>query len=571
MKNRQSLDVRIGFATKTGQRESNQDYVASFIGSSKQIEIQGITAALSDGMGGHKGGREAAELTVRSFIDGYYALPPTLCVQKAASRSLEAINAWIFAQGRSDPNLQNMGSTFSSVIFHRRSAHLLHVGDSRVYRFSRGRLELLTKDHTFGKGENSHVLTRAIGLEDYARVDHSTYPLCQSDRYLVCSDGIHSVINDKQIAHILQDHQNSDITAQQLVDAALEAGSNDNVTALVADIIDLPSLEPADIFTQIESLPILALPASGDTVDGYRLGDMISDGQYSRLFRVSDTNKKQELVFKFPHPDLATDETYRLAFIKEAYVAARVRSPWIGEIIESASGQKTRLYSIMPYYEGKTLEERLNCKPNMTLEESGFIVSKLARAIITLHRVGIIHRDIKPENIILEQGKSDKNSGLRLIDLGIARIPKMEDFKAEYVPGTPSYMAPELFAGAQGNEASDQFALGVTVYKSLTGTYPYGEIEPFSHPRFGKPVPLNKHRPDLPAWLDLTLTRAMAINPQDRFGDVMEFAIELENGVVWNKTPVVKQKSLYERNPLLFWKFLSAGLFMALIANIALR
>ncbi len=571
MKNRQSLDIKIGFATTKGRRDTNQDYVACFNGTQKQTELQGIVAALSDGIGGHKGGREAAELTIRSFIDGYYALPPTLGVQKAASRSLEAINAWIFAQGRNDPELQNMGSTFSSIIFQRRSAYLLHIGDSRIYRFSDGRLEVLTTDHTLGKGDKSHILTRAIGLEDYARVDHSEYPLRRRDRFLICSDGVYGSLNNARIADILQDLQNPEITARELIEAALDAGSTDNVTALIADIADIPSLETTDIFSQLKNLAIPDLPSLGDNVDGYVLGAMISDGHYSRLFRVADTDRQQELVLKFPHPKLASDETYRLAFMREAYVAARVKSPWIGEIVEAPSGKQSRLYSIMPYYEGETLEKRLKREPKLTLEESSFIASKLARAVITLHRVGIIHRDIKPENIILEQGKSDKNSGLRLVDLGVARVPKMEDFRAEDIPGTPSYMAPELFAGEFGNEASDQFALGVTIYRSLSGAYPYGEIEPFSHPRFGKPVPLNRYRPDLPDWLDATLAKALAVDPQNRFSDVIEFALELEHGAVWNKPPILKKQSLYERNPLLFWKLLSAGLFMALIANIALK
>jgi serine/threonine protein phosphatase PrpC len=422
MKNRQSLDVQIGFATQIGRRDTNQDYVAYFTGTSKQTAQQGIVAALCDGMGGHKGGREAAELTIRTFIDGYYALPPTLGVQKAASKSLEAINAWIFAQGRSDPRLQNMGTTFSSLIFHHRSAYALHIGDSRIYKFSEGRLELLTKDHTLGKGDYSHVLTRAIGLEDYARVDHSAHSLRSRDRFLICSDGVHGVLSDTKLSNLLQDLQNAEETTQNIIDAALKAGSTDNVSALVADIIDLPPLERIDIFAHVENLPVLDLPIKGDVIDGYTLGDMISNSQYSRVFRVSDKDKHQELVFKFPHPKIATDQIYKQAFAREAYVAALVRSPWIGEIIELPKNKQSRLYSIMPYYEGETLEQRLKRQPKLSLEEVSFIAIKLARAILTLHRANIIHRDIKPDNIILELGKSDKTSGLRLVDLGVARV-----------------------------------------------------------------------------------------------------------------------------------------------------
>ena len=110
---RRSLQVRLGFATEKGRRPDNQDYVATHLGYPTQVATRGIVAAVADGVGGHRGGRQAAELTIRSFIDAYYALPETLGVQRAASRALDAANQWIHAQGRSDPELNGMGCTFS--------------------------------------------------------------------------------------------------------------------------------------------------------------------------------------------------------------------------------------------------------------------------------------------------------------------------------------------------------------------------------------------------------------------------------------------------------------------------
>ena len=129
-----------------------------------------------------------------------------------------------------------------------------------------------------------------------------------------------------------------------------------------------------------------------------------------------------------------------------------MRSLWIGEIIEVPAGRQTRLYSVMPFYEGETLEQRLNRAPQLSLTEGIGIATKLARAVATLHRAGIIHRDIKPDNVILLAA-----GGLRLVDLGVARVPLLEDFPAQDIPGTASYMAPELFAGRAGDEASDLY------------------------------------------------------------------------------------------------------------------
>ena len=105
----------------------------------------------------------------------------------------------------------------------------------------------------------------------------------------------------------------------------------------------------------------------------------------------------------------------------------------------------------------------------------------------------------------------------------------------------------------------------------VPGAYPYGEIEPFSRPRFGKPAPLSRYRPDLPAWLDAVIGKALHVDPTQRFGDIIEFAHELENGAMWAKPAVVARRSLYERNPLVFWKILSASLVILVAMLLAWR
>ena len=177
----------------------------------------------------------------------------------------------------------------------------------------------------------------------------------------------------------------------------------------------------------------------------------------------------------------------------------------------------------------------------------------------------MIHRDIKPDNVILL-----KDGGLRLIDLGVARVPELEDFPSQDNPGTPSYMAPELFDGAPGDEATDLYALGVTVYRMFTGRYPYGEVEPFQRPKFRRYMPLSQARPDLPAWLDAAVARALAVQPANRQGDVLEFAYDIESGANWT-APAAQPKPLYQRNPLIFWQVLSAALAVACAVLIAKR
>ena len=115
------------------------------------------------------------------------------------------------------------------------------------------------------------------------------------------------------------------------------------------------------------------------------------------------------------------------------------------------------------------------------------------------------------------------------------------------------------------------YAPGVTVYRAFTGDYPYGEIEPFTKPRFGKPRPLSSRRLDLPAWLNAAVLRGIAVDPRDRYGDVLEFAFELENGAHRGLAPAQPKKALYERNPLLFWKSTSLVLLLLLFLSLVWR
>jgi serine/threonine protein kinase len=263
---------------------------------------------------------------------------------------------------------------------------------------------------------------------------------------------------------------------------------------------------------------------------------------------------------------VGAEPVLRLAFLREAWIATRVRSPWIAEVIETPFESRSALYSVMPFYEGETLEQRLLRRPPVSRGEGIAIATKLVKAVAALHRAGVIHRDIKPDNVILQP-----NGGLKLIDLGVARLPNIEDFPASNVPGTPSYMAPELIEGQAGDEKSDIFALGVTLFRMFTGAYPYGEVEPFSHPAFKRaPGSVAALRPDLPAWLDQVLLRLIAIRRGDRFDDVLECGFALEHGELHAAPGPPRRRPLIERDPLRFWQTVSAVLALLLLA-MALR
>ena len=561
-----AFDLRCGFASEQGGRPANEDFAAIDVGTPEQRAHFGVIAVIADGVGGAKGGRVAAETAVRGFIEACREQSETLGIRRIATSAIEAMNRWINAVGHADAALAGMATTLTALVLRGRQAHWLHVGDSRLYRLRDDRLTLLTNDHTPGRAGLPHTLTRAVGAADTVRIDYETAETRLHDRYLLCTDGVHGALRDPYLKAILAARAAPEQTARDLVDAALDRRTGDNATAIVLDVIGLPPADQADLASGIAALPMLAPPRDGAVIDDYRLDKMLSDGRYSRVFRATDTRNGRTMIAKFPKPAGGAEAVLRAAFLREAWVAARVRSPWIGEVLTPNDTRRTALYTVMPYYEGQTLEQRLLQPPPMRLGAGLDIALKLAKGVAALHRLGIVHRDIKPDNVVLQP-----DGGVKLIDLGVARLPFLEDAPDAEAPGTPSYKAPELFAGQPGDALSDIFALGVTIYRMFTRAYPYGEVEPFSRPRFGRATPLLAHRPDLPAWLDQTLAKAMAPAPYDRFEDAIEFAFELEHGAIRASPAQPRRRSLYERDPLLFWKLATVLLAALLLIVLALR
>jgi serine/threonine protein kinase len=269
------------------------------------------------------------------------------------------------------------------------------------------------------------------------------------------------------------------------------------------------------------------------------------------------------VVLKFPKPQVAAVATYHAAFVREAWVGTRVTSPWVAHVTELPPGRQTCLYTVMPLYVGELLESRLSRAPGVNLEEGRIIAIHLAQAVGALHRASVIHRDIKPDNVMLQAG-----GALKLLDLGVVRLPGLEDFPPEDIPGTTAYMAPEMFKGEAGNVATDVYALGVTLFRTFTGAYPYGNPDATSAPALQRPRDLATLRPDLPAWLGSALGRAVALDPDERFADMAEFASEFEAGPLHAPPPVRRPLTLYERAPVRFWQVVSGLLALALAASL---
>ena len=216
---------------------------------------------------------------------------------------------------------------------------------------------------------------------------------------------------------------------------------------------------------------------------------------------------------------------------------------------------------MLSWHEGATLQQRLDSGHHLTMAGVTKIGIDMMRGIGALHRLNIIHRDIKPANI---HQASDQR--LRILDLGVALSSSLGKIESMHNPGTPSFMAPELFEETVANASTDIYAAGVTLYHLLTRKYPYGEIEPFQHPKFSEPVPPSRYRPDTPYWLENIILKAVARSPEARFETAEEMLLALEYGEL---KPILApaRTPLVARAKYIKWQWIA---FFSLILNFLL-
>ncbi len=560
MSARGQLEIAAGFATRVGKHSDNQDFGTVDIGTASQRAVQGIVAAVADGFGNAHAGRIASELAVRAFLEGYRSQRELIGVSAAAMKSLDAYNLWLNGQSRSDPALHGAATSFTAAVLLGRTATILHVGDSRAWLLRSGNLTPLTEDHFTPQAHIGPTLLRAVGLEPALRLDIKTQRIEARDRFLLTTEGVHAVLSANTLLQFLDRRETPQADADAIVDAAIAAGSDDDATALVIEIISVPAPDYNVIAAEMEALPIRPMPNVGDTIDGFDLIRVVAKSKLARLFLANDHG--EWAVLKFPNPTSA-NEIERTQFMREVFLGQHIAHPNVAASLLLPEGRQSQLYVAMPYYKGETLEDRLRRGP-MKVDEAIAIAIKAGHGLAALHRAGVTHRDIKPQNIMLLD-----NGDVKLIDLGVARLPRIEDADEPATPGTLDYMAPELFRENRGDALSDQYALGVTIYRMLAGVYPFGETPPGERPHFGPVPPLSAYRNDVPAWLNAAILRAISLYRDDRFADLDEFIFELEHGNL-HVAPRYRGP-LIERNPLLFWQLLCAALVILLILSLATR
>ena len=214
---------------------------------------------VADGMGGHAAGEVASRLAISALVtlvldvpDWFFGVDEegTPEIERRARRIVQQVSSLLFERGREDAKLRGMGSTLTAARSYGRDLLIVHVGDSRAYLFRAGQLHRLTKDHTYAQmmvdcgrlqacdvasSGVAHILTNAIGgSTDQVDVDVDLLRLENSDRVLLCSDGLTDLVDDDAITKTLTGSPTSSDACAELMRQALEGGGRDNITVIVA-------------------------------------------------------------------------------------------------------------------------------------------------------------------------------------------------------------------------------------------------------------------------------------------------------------------------------------------------
>ncbi|MEE4675007.1 bifunctional protein-serine/threonine kinase/phosphatase [Pseudomonas alliivorans] len=534
-----TLQLRFAEFSASGPRPENQDALRLVTPVAALAASKGYLFALADGVSQCADGALAAQSTLQALALDYYSTPETWGVAQSLDRLLLAQNRWLLANG--------LLTTLSALVLRGRRFTLAHVGDCRAYRWQSGKLKRISEDHVWEQADMQHVLKRALGLDQYVVMDYLEGELCEGERLLLVSDGIWATLGDASIRSILTEQEDLDSAVRTLVSAAHLAGSQDNASALLIQIDGLGEDDLGDALLQLQQWPLPPALKPGQVFEGWTVGNVLAQSRQSILYRAHDAHGLPWLIKTLPsarHDEPGAGQ----GLLLEEWFLRRVAGRFFPEI--HPLPERQHLYYAMREYSGRTLAHLFSLSGPLPLAQWQDLAIRLLRATGLLHRRNIIHRDIKPENLLLGD-----DGELRLLDFGLAFCPGLSAVNAEDLPGTPSFIAPEAFNGAEPDPQQDLYAVGITLYYLLTGHYPHGEIEAFQHRRFGTPIPASRYRPDLPLWLSQSLDKAVQANPAQRYETAEQWQLELEQA---EQRPVVaRPRPLLEREPLKVWRTLA--------------
>jgi serine/threonine protein phosphatase PrpC len=504
-------------------------------------------AIVCDGVGSAIEGAQAAKRTTQHLMNNFKIRPKSWSIEKSIKSFIESINAILYQESQLDYEASELVTTLTIVVLQGDRLYGANVGDSRVYLYRDNILTQLSQDHAMDEEGYENVLTQAIGIDKTTIPYYFENTIQKDDKILLCSDGLYNELSEEIIKEKISFGSNALVKkASKLNDDNLP----DDTTAVVVEILK------ADEYQALrrQKLEVPQTLKKDQVIDGYTLIKPLIQNERTWLVH----KKTKDYVIKFAPLEAIDDEIMMDVFVKEAWNAKRLKASFFPKAVIPKT--RTMRYYVMQLFEGEDLDHFLEHR-QLSIDDSVELVQRLLEMSQFLLKYDLVHGDIKPPNVMIAKD-DEENLKFKVIDYGSIT----EIFSTTSQAGTPSFLAPERFVGEAISESSEIFAIGVTLYLTLTGKYPYGEIEPFQTPTFKeakKPSSVNKNIPD---WLDSVILRSIAINRKDRYEHYSEMSYEMKYPAKV-KPYFATNLSIMERSPLLFYK---SGFIVMFVVNLIL-
>lgn len=568
------LKISAGQYSDKGRKAVNQDFLGLRIPEEPLLTSKGIAIALADGISSSDVSHIASQTAVANFLDDYYCTSEAWSVKKSAQRVLAASNSWLYSQtqrgaGRYDKD-KGYVCTLSAIVIKSTTAHIFHVGDSRIYRVVGNSLEQLTNDHRHWVSEEQSYLSRALGIDSQLDIDYQSLAIEPGDIFLLATDGVYEYTDSNAVVNAIEEHeQDLDQAASAIVDFAFEQGSGDNLSAQLIRIDELPSQNADELYQQITELPFPPPLDARAAFDGFTIVREVHASSRSHVYLAVDDQTGSQVIIKTPSIDLRDDPAYLENFLMEEWIARRINSPYVLKPRDQ-NRKRNYLYIVMEFIDGQTLTQWMIDNPRPDIETVRDIVEQIAKGLRAFHRLEMLHQDLRPANIMI-----DTTGTVKIIDFGSTRVAGIDEIATPItrheLQGTAQYSAPEYFLGEPGTPRSDLFSLGVITYQMLSGKLPYGAEVAKAKTRAGQhklvyKTVLSDDRA-IPAWIDDVLKKAVQPNPLKRYEELSEFTYDLRrpSQAFLNKA----RPPLLERDPALFWKGVSFILALVITGLLA--